>query len=103
MGARSPSEEEDIESCEVISDRVLNLAESCVDQQKQLIEQMKEINRNLDKALENIDDGNNDSDSENVLHDKKTDKVIVDALAQLRGGNGHVNSNGERIGDSAQK
>jgi hypothetical protein len=34
---------------------------------------MKEINRSLDKALENIDDGNGDSDSENVLHDKKTD------------------------------
>lgn len=57
----------------MIGDRVLNLAESCVDQQKQLIEQMKEINRSLDKALENIDDGNGDSDSENVLHDKKTD------------------------------
>lgn len=74
-------------------ERVLSLATNFVNQQKELIEEMREINRNLDQTLDRI----SATADEDILHDQEVDQVIIDALTQLR--NGDVNGTNE---DSTQ-
>lgn len=77
-------------------ERVLTLATNFVNHQKELIEEMREINRTLDQALERISATAPDND---ILHDEEVDQAIIDALTQLR--NGDVN--GDRTnGDPTQ-
>lgn len=88
--------------CMEAGDRVLHLATNFVNQQTQLVEEMREINRTLDQTLERISATALDED---ILHDQAVDRVIIDALTQLRNGdlNGDRNDRNDRVnGDSTQ-
>lgn len=76
-----------------VGDRVINLANDFVAVQRQLIEEMRRINRSLDETLERSGAGDLDDDDDNVLHDPDVDNAIIDALTQLRNG-GPVNGDG---------
>jgi hypothetical protein len=72
---------EEMKACMEAGDRILNLTNHFVLQQKHLIEEMKRINRSLDKTLEGRACLDEDDD---ILHDSDADNIIIEALTQLR-------------------